>query len=148
MARHGFGRGEYRYFAYPLPGVVARLRAAVYPRLAPIANAWAVHLGDDDDDEKSAPPDLESFLAACHAAGQSRPTPLEFVLTEQRPEDAVAGRGGPAAARRSGRLRGERPAGTRAPRRLPRHDAPLRHGVSRIRRGHRVTLGVIFHDAT
>ncbi|WP_235907578.1 2OG-Fe(II) oxygenase [Siccirubricoccus phaeus] len=72
MARHGFGRGEYKYFAAPLPGLVATLREALYRRLAPLANAWAGRLGE----ARRYPPDLADFLAECHAAGQCRPTPL------------------------------------------------------------------------
>ena len=72
MARHGFGRGEYRYFANPLPDLVAGLREALYARLAPVANAWNVAMGLP----RRFPPGLPAFTAECHAAGQSRPTPL------------------------------------------------------------------------
>ncbi len=82
MARHGFGRGEYQYFADPLPGIVAALREAVYPRLAPIANRWNETLGKETPGKETPglpgryPADLAGFLAACHAHGQTRPTPL------------------------------------------------------------------------
>jgi hypothetical protein len=72
MERHRFGRGDYQYFAYPLPPLVAEIREATYPPLARIANAWAESLGE----RERHPEDLESFLARCHAAGQARPTPL------------------------------------------------------------------------
>ena len=72
MARHGFGRGEYKYFAEPLPPPVAALRAALYPRLVPLANRWAAALGE----ARRYPPDLAAFHAECHEAGQTRPTPL------------------------------------------------------------------------
>ena len=72
MARHGFGRGEYRYFAYPLPGIVADLRTQLYARLAPIANCWNRTMGIDT----AFPDNHADFLARCHAAGQARPTPL------------------------------------------------------------------------
>ena len=72
MARHGFGKGEYRYFAYPLPGIVADLRTQLYARLAPIANCWNRTMGIDT----AFPDNHADFLARCHAAGQARPTPL------------------------------------------------------------------------
>jgi len=180
MARHGFGRGEYKYFAYPLPEFIAELRAAIYPRLVGIANRWneAMRL-----DVRYPEADAD-FLARCHAAGQVRPTPLllkyeagdynclhqdlygehvfplqvaillsqpgeefaggEFVLTEQRPRmqsrvDVVPLRQGDAVVFAVN----ERPVrGTRGVYRVK-----MRHGVSRLRAGHRVTAGVIFHDA-
>jgi hypothetical protein len=180
MARHGFGQGEYKYFAAPLPPTVATLRAHFYPPLAEIANRWNDSLGI----ATRFPDKLDAFLARCHKAGQARPTPLllkygpgdynclhqdlygehvfplqlaillsdprrdftggEFALTEQRP-------------RRQSRVevvplgRGEgvifpvhhRPvAGARGTYRVT-----MRHGVSRLRSGHRITLGIIFHDA-
>ncbi len=72
MARHGFGRGEYKYFAYPLPMPVATWRGALYERLVPLANRWQSTLGLD----KRFPASHEAFLAQCRAGGQSRPTPL------------------------------------------------------------------------
>ena len=71
MARHRFGEGEYKYFANPLPDTVAQLRAELYPQLAVAANRWAEWLGD-----RRYPETLDEFLATCHAAGQTRPTPL------------------------------------------------------------------------
>jgi hypothetical protein len=80
MARHGFGRGEYKYFGYPLPEPIAGLRAALYPRLAPIANGWNARMGIDT----RYPERHEAFLEACHTAGQARPTPL---LLQYEPGD-------------------------------------------------------------
>lgn len=72
MARHGFGRGEYKYFSYPLPDPIARLRPALYTHLAPIANRWA----QMREDEIRYPERHQDFLDRCHQAGQQRPTPL------------------------------------------------------------------------
>jgi Uncharacterized protein conserved in bacteria len=181
MERHGFGRGEYKYFSYPLPALVASLRTAIYPRLAPIANRWNAAMGI----AVHYPATHAEFIERCHAAGQSRPTPLllqygaddynclhqdlygehvfplqlaillseperdfsggEFVLTEQRPRmqsrvqvvplcqgDAVL------FAVHHRPVQGSH----------GNYRVNLRHGVSRIRTGHRHTLGIIFHDAT
>jgi uncharacterized protein len=180
MTRHGFGRGEYKYFRYPLPGLVEQLRMSLYPRLAPIANRWNEALRID----VRYPEAHAGFLERCHRAGQRRPTPLllqygegdynclhqdlygehvfplqvaillsepgrdfaggDFVLTEQRPRmqsraEVVPLRQGDAVAFAVH----HRPVqGTRGTYRVN-----LRHGVSRIRHGHRHTLGIIFHDA-
>ena len=72
MARHGFGKGEYKYFAYPLPDILTALRHGLYPLLAPIANHWHARLGI----ESRFPAAHRSYLEQCHAAGQTRPTPL------------------------------------------------------------------------
>jgi hypothetical protein len=72
MQRHAYGEGEYQYFGYPLPEIVAGLRVAAYPKLAPIANRWQVQLGRP----AAYPLELEAFLTRCHEAGQTRPTPL------------------------------------------------------------------------
>ncbi len=180
MARHGFGSGEYQYFAYPLPEPIASLRTALYPPLAAIANRWNEALGI----EARFPATHEQFLRRCHAAGQDRPTPLllqygagdynclhqdlygehvfplqvvillsepgrdftggQFVMTEQRPRmqsramvlELAQGDAAVIAVH-------HRPIqGTRGVYRVN-----LRHGVSRVRSGHRHTAGIIFHDA-
>jgi hypothetical protein len=180
MQQHGFGRGEYQYFAYPLPAPLAALRTALYPPLAAIANRWHTALGIDT----RFPEAHADYLARCHAAGQVKPTPLllryregdynclhqdlygelvfplqvavllsrpgedfeggEFVLTEQRPrmqsraEVVPLGQGDAVVFAVN-----HRPVqGTRGVYRVA-----MRHGVSRLRRGTRHTLGIIFHDA-
>jgi hypothetical protein len=180
MARHGFGRGEYNYFSYPLPELIQELRSSLYPALAEVANRW----NEAMDIAVRFPAVHEDYLKRCHKAGQGRPTPLllqygpgdynclhqdlygehafplqatvllsdpgkdfsggEFVLTEQRPRmqsraEVVPLRQGEAVI-------------------FPVHHRPvegargfyrvnLRHGVSRVRSGHRHTTGIIFHDA-
>ncbi|MFW5875609.1 MAG: 2OG-Fe(II) oxygenase [Myxococcota bacterium] len=180
MARHAFGLGEYKYFAYPLPELVAALRSGFYPHLVPIANRWTATLGLD----VQYPQDHARFLARCHDAGQVRPTPLlltygegdynclhqdlygehvfplqvavllsepgrdftggELVMTEQRPRMqsrpmVLPLRQGDAAVFA---VQNRPVQGKRGPYRVQ-----MRHGVSRLRSGHRRTLGLIFHDA-
>ena len=72
MARHGFGRGEYRYYKYPLPGLIADLRTALYPHLAAVANRWEERLGSN----RTFPANHDPYLRQCHRSGQSLPTPL------------------------------------------------------------------------
>lgn len=178
MQRHGFGQGEYQYFAEPLPDPLPRLRAQLYEGLAPIADDWAARLG-----RPGFPAQLEELTARCRAAGQTRPTSLmlrygpgdynrlhqdlygdlvfplqaaillsdptefeggEFVLVEQKPRSQSQAHVVPL---KQGQavifaVR-ERPvAGTRGDYRVQ-----MRHGVSTVRAGKRMTLGLIFHDA-
>ncbi|HZE69518.1 MAG TPA: 2OG-Fe(II) oxygenase [Pyrinomonadaceae bacterium] len=180
MVRHGFGRGEYKYFSYPLPGLIADLRSIVYPQLVPIANRWNKAMGID----VRYPEKHADFIERCHQAGQIRPTPLllqygaddynclhqdlygehvfplqlaillsepdedftggEFVMTEQRPRMqsrpmVVPLRQGDGVlfAVHNRPVQGKRST----------YRVNLRHGVSRIRSGHRHTVGIIFHDA-
>jgi uncharacterized protein len=78
MARHGFGRGEYKYFANPLPDIIQGLRQGLYARLSPIANHWSERLGSGVE----YPASHDEYLAICHAAGQVRPTPLILQYVE------------------------------------------------------------------
>src|SRR5262245_1674062 len=180
MARHRFGEGEYKYFAEPLPPVVAALREGVYPFLAPIANGWMKALGVAE----RYPSTLAGLRARCRQRGQTRPTPLllryttdgynclhqdvygpvvfplqmtvvlsqpgvnftggEFLVVEQRPRAQSRGEVVPLglgdAVIFTTRFRPA--AGARGA-----YRATMRHGVSRLRSGERMSLGVIFHDA-
>ena len=179
MAKHGFGSGEYKYFSYPLPDIVAKLRSELYRELAPIANRWNEALAID----VRYPRELPEFIERCHAAGQQRPTPLilkygvgdynclhqdlygehvfplqvaillaqpgkdfeggEFVMTEtgskgQRAEVVALSQGDAVIFTVNARP----VAGARGVRKVS-----MRHGVSRVLRGHRNTVGLIFHDS-
>ena len=77
MGHHGFGRGEYKYFRYLLPGIISGLRTSIYPRLMPVANRWNEAMGID----VRYPAKHPDFIKRCHAAGQLRPTPLLLQYT-------------------------------------------------------------------
>ena len=177
MARHGFGRGEYRYFGYPLPPLIAGLRDALYPRLAPVANRWHDALGI----ETRFSDRLADFIARCHAAGQRRPTPLllhygagdynclhqdlygahvfplQVVVLLSKPGRDFTG-GEFVMTEQRPRMQ-SRPlvlgdAAVIAVHQRPvqgtrgSYRANLRHGVSRVRSGRRHTAGIVFHDAS
>lgn len=178
MQRHGFGQGEYQYFADPLPDPLPRLRARLYEGLAPIADDWARRMG-----QPGFPAQLEELTARCRAAGQTRPTSLmlhygpgdynrlhqdlygelvfplqaaillsdpvefeggEFILVEQKPRSQSQAHVVPLQQGQAVIFAvRERPvAGTRGDYRVQ-----MRHGVSTVRAGKRMTLGLIFHDA-
>ena len=176
MERYAFGRGEYRYFSYPLPSPVQALRSALYPHLATLANRWNDMLGL----RHVYPIEHEQFLEQCHAAGQQRPTPLmldygpgDYCCLHQDlygslnfPIQAVimlenTFTGGEFILTHQGRnevradvvplQRGDIVlfAVNERPVRGQRGfvRTKMRHGVSEIRSGHRRTLGLIFHDA-
>jgi hypothetical protein len=157
MARHRFGEGEYRYFAHPFPEAVTALKQALYPRLLPIARDWWNRLG------RPAPwPDrLDDWLAACHAAGQTKSTaillryragdwnalhrdlygdlvfPLQVVIKSRGTATLIPHGHGLVFTTRDRPVESQR--GWSA--------APVRHGVSVIRSGERLALGLVFHDA-
>jgi hypothetical protein len=181
MERFRFGAGEYKYFDEPLPAIVQTLRENLYARLAPVANRWNVRLKSDE----AYPATLDAFLDRCHAAGQTRPTPLllsysaggynclhqdlygalafplqvvfvlsarssgytggEFLLVEQRPR--AQSRGHALVMEQGAGLifaTRDRPVtGTRGT-----YRTLMRHGVSTVTSGRRMSLGIIFHDAT
>jgi hypothetical protein len=181
MSRHRFGEGEYRYLSRPLPRLVEELRQSLYPRLLPVARDWYTKLGRPTP----WPDRLDEWLAMCHAAGQTKPTPLllnygegdwnalhrdlygelvfplqvvinlsrpgidftggEFVLVEQRPR-AQSRATSIALPRGQGLVFTTRDRPVESSRGWSA--APVRHGVSVIRSGRRVALGLLFHDAT
>jgi hypothetical protein len=177
MARHGFGKGEYRYFRYPLPDRLVELRATLYRQLAPVANRWNQRMGI----ERIYPADHAGYLAQCHQAGQLRPTPLLLrygpgdynclhqdlygeqifplqvaILLDEPGRDFTGGEFVLTEQRPRMQSRAEVVQGDAVA--FAVHHRPvsgsrgtyrvnLRHGVSRLRTGQRHTLGIIFHDA-
>jgi hypothetical protein len=181
MGRHRFGEGEYRYLSRPLPPLVEELRQSLYPRLLPVARDWFAKLGQP----APWPDSLDEWLAMCHTAGQTKPTPLllnyregdwnalhrdlygelvfplqvvinlsrpgadftggEFVLVEQRPR-AQSRATSIALPQGHGLVFTTRERPVESQRGWSA--APVRHGVSVVRSGHRVALGLLFHDAT
>src|SRR5580693_7901721 len=151
MARHGFGKGEYRYFKYPLPALIAELRSSLYSRVSAFANAWNRRMNIATQYPKAH----ADYLKICHKAGQTRPTPLllqyaagDFNCLHQ---DLYGDLAFPLRVEVVPLRQGDavlfavhnRPVqGTKGPYRVN-----LRHGVSRLRSGRRHTLGIIFHDA-
>lgn len=180
MERYAFGRGDYKYFEYPLPDLVGELRASLYPHLAPIANRWHEMMHIDE----RFPPTLSEFHEICRAAGQHKPTPLllryeqdgytclhqdlygehvfplqavfllsepgrdfdggEFLLVESDPKkpgraEVVPLKQGDAVVFAVNR----KPVASKR----GFYRSTLRHGVSKLHRGKRHTLGIIFHDA-
>ncbi|HEY5800957.1 MAG TPA: 2OG-Fe(II) oxygenase [Burkholderiaceae bacterium] len=178
MERHGFGRGEYQYFAYPLPAGLEQLRTRLYPPLAAIANRWHEAMGMD----ARFPLAHAAFIARCHAAGQTRPTPLLLAYRAGDynclHQDLYGEHVFPlqvAVLLSDGFEGGEFVLTEQRPRMQSRvqvvplragdavvfpvahrpvngtrgtYRVQMRHGVSRIRAGTRHTLGVIFHDAS
>ncbi len=178
MARHGFGQGEYQYFAYPLPAAIEALRRDLYCRLAPVATAWAERLRAD----VRYPATLDDYLQHCHAQGQTRPTPLLLKYGagdyNRLHQDLYGGEQFPlqAAVLLSADFAGGECVLTETvPRQQTRVEVvpldqgdmvifavnyrpvpsakgfsrvAMRHGVSTVRAGARMTLGIIFHDAS
>jgi uncharacterized protein len=176
MERHGFGRGEYKYFSYPLPNLITTLRTSLYPHLVPIANRW--------NEAMRYPPTHAEYIQRCHQAGQTKPTPLLLkyglddynclhqdlygehvfplqiaILLSQPDKDFTGG---------EFVMTEQRPRMQSRPIVVPLQQGDgvvfavnhrpvkgkksvyrvnMRHGVSRLRSGSRYTLGIIFHDA-
>ena len=188
MARYRFGKGEYRYFDRPFPEAIEALKQALYPRLLPIARDWWTKLGRDTDPDTNAgaswPDTLDEWLALCHAAGQTKSTPIllkygqgdwnalhrdlygdlvfplqvvinlsepgvdhtggEFLLVEQRPRAQSRGTA-TVIPQGHGLIFTTRDRPVESARGWSA--SAVRHGVSAVRSGERLTLGLVFHDA-